>query len=72
MKLKDPRITVQNTDSGEWQVTAEQLISGADGLESITFTVLVPRSDKSLPELTQQAAQRAVDLLMAYLAGRAG
>lgn len=67
MKLKDPRITIQNTDSGEWQVTAEQLLSGVDGLETVSFTVLVPRSNKSLPEVTQQAAQRAVHLLNTYL-----
>lgn len=68
MKLKDPRITIQNTDSGEWQVTAEQLLSGVDGLETVSFTVLVPRSNKSLPELTHQAVQRAVHLLNTYLA----
>lgn len=63
MKIKDPRITVQNTDGGKWLVTAEGLLSGEDGMENVTFTVLVPRGEQSLPEITRLAVFRAIELL---------
>lgn len=66
MKIKDPRITVQNTDGGKWLVTAEGLLSGEDGMESITFTVLVPRGEQSLPAITRLAAARAIELLQQH------
>ncbi len=63
MELKNPRITVHNTTGDSWQVTAEGLLSGVAGLETVDFTVLVPRSDASLPEITRQAVERAIYLL---------
>lgn len=67
MKLRDPRITVQNTDGNSWQVTAEGLSSGEHGLEAITFTVLLPRSNVGMGELTNQAVRRAIELLQQHL-----
>lgn len=66
-ELKAPRITVHNTTGDSWQVTAEGLLSGEHGLEAVDFTVLVPRSDVSLPDLTAQAVQRAIYLLQQHL-----
>lgn len=67
IELKTPRITVQNTTGGVWQVAAQGLLSGEHGLESVEFTVLVPRSDVGLPELTNQAVKRAISLLQQHL-----
>lgn len=67
MKLKDPRITVQNTDGDRWQLKAEGLVLGEHDLETIEFTVLLPRSESSLPALTQQGIQRAIFLLQQHL-----
>ena len=69
VKLKDPRITVQNTTGDSWQVTTQGLLSGVHGLETVEFTVLVPRSEKSLPEVTQESVKRAIFLLQQYLEG---
>ncbi len=66
MKVKDPCITIQNTDGADWLVSASGLVS-VDGMETVSFATLVPRSDKSVPEVTRQAAQRAVRLLQMYL-----
>lgn len=65
-ELKTPRITVQNTTGDSWQVTAEGLIGGEEGLETVSFTVLVPRSDASLTDLTVQAVKRAINLLQLH------
>jgi hypothetical protein len=67
MELREPRITIINTDGGHWQLTAEGLVSASDGLESISFSVLVRRSQTSLPDLTQQAVKRAIELLQGHL-----
>lgn len=67
MNLKDPRITIVNTDGDSWQLTAEKLLSASDGLESVTFTVLLPRSQKSLSDLTNDAIRRAIELLQSHL-----
>lgn len=67
MELRDPTITIVNTDGGQWQLTADGLVIGQDGLETIRFTVLVPRSGASLPALTQQAVTRAIELLQGHL-----
>ena len=67
MNLKDPTITIVNTDGDSWQLTAQGLLSGVDGLESVSFTVLVPRSEQSLPKLTNVAIHRAIELLQSHL-----
>lgn len=67
MNLKDPTITIVNTDGDSWQLTAQGLLSGVDGLESVSFTVLVPRSEQSLPKLTNDAIRRAIELLQGHL-----
>lgn len=67
MNLKDPTITIVNTDGDSWQLTAQGLLSGVDGLESVSFTVLVPRSEQSLPKLTNAAIRRAIELLQGHL-----
>lgn len=67
MNLKDPTITIVNTDGNCWQLTAQGLLSGVDGLESVSFTVLTPRSEQSLPKLTNVAIQRAIELLHGHL-----
>jgi hypothetical protein len=66
MKTIDPRVTIQNTDSGRWLVTTDNLLSGDEGMESISFTVLVDRSQGSLPEVVNQAVKRAILLLQAH------
>lgn len=72
MKTIDPRITIQNTNGLEWLVTAENLVFGSNGMETIQFTVLVPKGDDSLPQLTRKAAAKAVELLQSYLSFPAG
>lgn len=67
MKLTTPHVTIQNTDGSDWQVTVRDLIAANDGMETITFIVLVPRSQKSLPAVTRDAVQRAAELLQIYL-----
>lgn len=67
MKLKDPRITVQNTDTQDWLLSADGLVSANNGLETISFTVAVPRSNDSLPALTNHAIERAIFLLQQHL-----
>lgn len=67
IKPNAPRITVQNTTGDSWQVTTEGLLLGEHGMETVQFTVLVPRSDSSLPALTSQAVKRAIFLLQQYL-----
>lgn len=67
MELREPTITITNTDGGHWQLTADGLVSAADGLENISFSVLIRRSQASLPELTQQAVKRAIELLQGHL-----
>lgn len=67
MELRDPTIKVVNTNGGEWQLTADGLVSGQGGLESISFTVLIPLSDVSLPALTRQGVARAIELLQSFL-----
>lgn len=67
MKLKTPTITVHNTDGPDWLISADGLVSAEDGLETINFSVMVPRSDRPLPEVTRQAARRAILLLQMYV-----
>lgn len=66
MKLTTPTVTVQNTDQQAWLVKVENLVSSSE-LETVTFTAAVPRSADSLPELTNQAVRRAIELLQTYL-----
>lgn len=67
MEIREPRIVVRNTDIDEWQISAEGLVSANNGLETVSFTVLVRKSSKSLPALTRQGAARAIALLQGYL-----
>lgn len=64
MNISDLEITVRNTDSGLWQVSMSGLFKGD---ESISFTVLIPRSDKSIGKMSRDAVQRAADLLLEHL-----
>lgn len=66
MNIKNPTVTIRNTDSSVWMVDVEGLVSTSDQ-ESVTFTVALPRSDQGLPTLTRLAAERAVQLLQLYL-----
>lgn len=66
MKLTNARVTIQTTDTTQWLVTADGLIAGSDGLETINFTVLVSQSDRSMPAVTRQAVARAIQLLSMY------
>lgn len=67
MELRQPTITVINTTGSEWQLSAAGLVNGSDGLETISFSVLIHRSEESLPQLTRQAVTRAIELLQGYL-----
>lgn len=70
MNLKNPCITVHNTDDRYWQITADGLIGDEDGMERISFSVLVLRNDHTgLPDLTRKAVGRAIALLQGYLDG---
>ena len=63
MNLKTPTVTVQNTDSSHWLVTVEGAL---DGMETVEFTVAVPRSNASVVEVVKQATARAIELLQDY------
>ena len=67
MKLRDPKVTITNTDGKHWLVSVDGLLSDADGMEAVNFTVLVPRSDKSLPAVTKEAVARVIQLLQGYV-----
>ena len=67
MEIIKPRVTVQNTDGLEWLVTADDLVAGTNGIETISFSVLVPKGDDSLPGLSRKAVQKAALLLQQYL-----
>jgi hypothetical protein len=60
MELIGPTYTIKNTDGHVWQISAENFVEGS---ERVSFTVLNPRSDESLEELTRLAARRAIELL---------
>lgn len=64
MEIKDMELSVRNTDAGLWLVSVGGFLQG---VESISFTVAIPRSDKSLEQVARQAVQRAADLLLEYL-----
>jgi len=67
MKIIGPRITVQNTDSMQWQVTGEDMVSASNGLETVNFTVLIPRTGEGMPKVAQMAVKRAIEMLQSYL-----
>lgn len=67
MEIIKPRITVQNTNAREWLITVDDLVTGTNGIETISFSVLVPKGDDSLPLLTRKAVQKAVELLQQSL-----
>jgi hypothetical protein len=69
MKLRGPRIEIDNTDGDKWLVTLSGFIG--NDLENFTISVLVDRSDASMRELVQEAVARAIGKLKSYQAGNA-
>lgn len=67
MSTTEPTFTIENTDSGKWLVTVSNAISSSDD-EYVEFCTAVPKSDKPLPAIGREAAQRAIELLQEYLA----
>lgn len=70
MKLIQPTLTVQNTDTAQWLVTLSFDALG-DG-QRMTFTLLVPRADATQPfaQLQRDVLARAHSLIGDMLAGR--
>lgn len=60
MKLINPIVTVENTDDVFWLVTYRQEIPE---LERLDFTLLIPKSSKSLGQIQVDVMERARELL---------
>lgn len=60
MKAINPTLTIQNMEGPDFAVT---VVHSFDGMESISFTVRVPRTSQELGELQKAAWQRANELM---------
>lgn len=60
MELMSPGLSIQNAIGNHWLATFSHDFNEA---ESITFTVRVTKSDKSLPAVQLEAFDRAAELL---------
>ena len=60
MQTLNPRLTIQNTDSGAWLVRLEHKPSD---METLDITLLTPRSDASATQLQRALLARAIALL---------
>ena len=67
MEITKPTITVQNTNGLEWLITADGLVTGTNGMETISFSVLVPKGNDSMHMLSRMAVEKAIELLQGCL-----
>lgn len=71
MKLIGRPMSIQNTDGPDWLVTCDNVVTVTTG-ESVSFTVLVPRSGAGMGEIQQQAVKAAIALLQKALKASEG
>jgi len=62
MKLINPTLTIQNMEGPDFAVT---MVHSFNDIESISFTVRVPRSSQELGAVQKAAVERATELLQA-------
>ena len=64
MKILNQRMTVQNIEGTEWSITWEQEFNEN---ETLSFTVLMPKSNLTVVQLQRAVLQEALDKIQRVL-----